>query len=179
MFKWSQRTIIDETESIEQELECVRTELADFFCEDRDSFKLEECYKLFHAFCQRFRQGILDNEHRLKQEAAADARRKQREEHLALKRRQSSGLFLRIIHSFLAQFVHHPRTNILSNFDLKIPKMLTNFDLKKPNFWQIIVTVIFTSLVRVWASNDTTLQRTIFRAVFFQISFFLNAIALI
>lgn len=74
-----------------KELDIVRMELADFFCEDRDSFKLEECYKLFHGFCQRFRQGILENELRLKQEAAADARRKQREEHLALKRRQGSG----------------------------------------------------------------------------------------
>jgi hypothetical protein len=69
----------------------VRVELADFFCEDRDAFKLEECFKLFLGFCQRFRQGVLENEHRRQQEAAADARRKQREEQLALKRRQSSG----------------------------------------------------------------------------------------
>ena len=67
-------------------------ELADFFCEDRDAFKLEECFKLFLGFCQRFRQGVMENEHRRQQEAAADARRKQREEQLALKRRQSSGM---------------------------------------------------------------------------------------
>ena len=75
---------------IKQELDAVRVELADFFCEDRDAFKLEECFKLFLGFCQRFRQGVMENEHRRQQEAAADARRKQREEQLALKRRQSS-----------------------------------------------------------------------------------------
>ena len=69
----------------------MRTELADFFCEDRDTFKLEECFKLFLGFCQRFRTGVLENEHRKQQEAAADVRRKQREEQLALKRRQSGG----------------------------------------------------------------------------------------
>lgn len=69
----------------------VRTELADFFCEDRDSFKLEECFKLFLNFCQRFRTGILENEHRRQHEAAAENRRRQREEQLALKRRQSAG----------------------------------------------------------------------------------------
>ena len=76
-----------------KELNVVRGELADFFCEDRDSFKLEECFKLFLTFCQRFRQGVLENEHRRQQEAAADMRRKQREEQLALKRRQSSSKF--------------------------------------------------------------------------------------
>lgn len=67
----------------------MRIELADFFCEDRDTFKLEECYKLFHGFCQRFRQGVMENDHRRQQEAAAENRRRQREEQLALKRRQS------------------------------------------------------------------------------------------
>lgn len=69
----------------------MRIQLADFFCEDRDSFKLEECFKLFLNFCQRFRTGILENEHRRQHEAAAENRRRQREEQLALKRRQSAG----------------------------------------------------------------------------------------
>ena len=72
-----------------KELDLVRGELAEFFCEDAASFKLEECFKLFLVFCQRFRQGVLENEHRRQQEAAADVRRKQREEQLAVKRRQS------------------------------------------------------------------------------------------
>ena len=76
---------------LRQVLDEVRTELADFFCEDRDSFKLEECFKLFLGFCQRFRQGVLENEHRRQHELAAENRRRQREEQLALKRRQSAG----------------------------------------------------------------------------------------
>jgi hypothetical protein len=99
----------------------VRTELADFFCEDRDSFKLEECFKLFLNFCQRFRTGVLENEHRRQHEAAAENRRRQREEQLALKRRQSAGkkkhifpemmfsLFISIIFSFSAT----ARTHVL------------------------------------------------------------------
>lgn len=72
-----------------KDLDSVRQDLADFFCEDRDAFKLEECFKLFHSFCQRFRLGVQENEQRRQQEAATDLRRKQREEQLAIKRRQS------------------------------------------------------------------------------------------
>lgn len=84
----------DEMEDLQKDLlvlDEVRIQLADFFCEDRDSFKLEECFKLFLNFCQRFRTGILENEHRRQHEAAAENRRRQREEQLALKRRQSAG----------------------------------------------------------------------------------------
>ncbi|XP_058825846.1 inverted formin-2 isoform X1 [Topomyia yanbarensis] len=73
-----------------KELEAMRLLLADFFCEDVASFKMEECFKIFHNFCEKFQQAVKDNEKRRIQEEQASLRRKQREEQLALKRRQSN-----------------------------------------------------------------------------------------
>ncbi|KAF4526912.1 hypothetical protein B566_EDAN008355 [Ephemera danica] len=70
------------------DLEDVKKELADFFCEDLSSFKLEECFKILHSFCLKFRQAVNDNARRALQEEQAAARRQQREEQLAGKRRQ-------------------------------------------------------------------------------------------
>lgn len=63
-----------------QELESVRKKLADFFCEDPNVFKLEECYKVFHGFCSKFKQAVAENERRRVQEEQSAARRRQREE---------------------------------------------------------------------------------------------------
>ncbi|XP_055549452.1 inverted formin-2 isoform X2 [Wyeomyia smithii] len=73
-----------------KELEAMRVQLADFFCEDVGTFKMEECFKIFHNFCDRFQHAVKDNEKRRVQEEQAILRRKQREEQLALKRRQSN-----------------------------------------------------------------------------------------
>lgn len=73
-------------------LEEQRKRLSDFFCEDSTSFKLEECFKVFHGFCTRFRQAIVDNARRKIQEEQANARRKQREEMAAAKKKQSKNL---------------------------------------------------------------------------------------
>ncbi|XP_075228293.1 uncharacterized protein LOC142328432 isoform X2 [Lycorma delicatula] len=73
------------------ELENVRKSLAEFFCEDVGTFKLEECFRVFHGFCVKFRQAVVENERRRVQEEQAAARRKQREEQLAAKRRHLSG----------------------------------------------------------------------------------------
>ncbi|XP_035228652.1 uncharacterized protein LOC118200800 [Stegodyphus dumicola] len=80
----------NKVETIQNEinnLESVRQKLADFLCEDTDTFKLEDCFKVFHNFCTRFKAAVQENERRQKQEKLAEARRKQREEHIALKRR--------------------------------------------------------------------------------------------
>lgn len=69
-----------------EELESVRKSLAEFFCEDPGAFKLEECFKIFHGFCNKFKQAVIENERRRVQEEQAAARRKQREE-LAAKRK--------------------------------------------------------------------------------------------
>ncbi|XP_062563199.1 FH2 domain-containing protein 1 isoform X1 [Armigeres subalbatus] len=73
-----------------KELETMRLQLADFFCEDLATFKMEECFRTFHNFCEKFGQAVKDNDKRRIQEEQALVRRKQREEQLALKRRQSN-----------------------------------------------------------------------------------------
>ncbi|XP_030750836.1 inverted formin-2 [Sitophilus oryzae] len=73
-------------------LDIVRKQLADFFCEDSNSFKIEECFRVFHGFYSKFKQAITENERRRIQEEQANARRKQREELLATKRKQMESL---------------------------------------------------------------------------------------
>ncbi|XP_015112229.1 uncharacterized protein LOC107037914 [Diachasma alloeum] len=70
-----------------EELETVRHSLAEFFCEDANAFKIEECYRIFHQFCQKFNQAVAENERRKIQEEQINARRKQREEQLLAKKR--------------------------------------------------------------------------------------------
>ncbi|XP_055934195.1 inverted formin-2-like isoform X1 [Argiope bruennichi] len=69
------------------ELENVRQHLADFLCEESSAFKLEDCFRVFHSFCTRFKAAVQENERRQKQEQLAEARRKQREQQMAFKRR--------------------------------------------------------------------------------------------
>lgn len=76
-----------------QELESVRKSLAEFFCEDPVIFKIEECFKIFYGFCNKFKQAVMENERRRVQEEQASARRKQREEQLAAKRRSRMLIF--------------------------------------------------------------------------------------
>ncbi|XP_076657126.1 FH2 domain-containing protein formin 3 [Halictus rubicundus] len=70
-----------------EELETVRRSLAEFFCEDANAFKIEECFRIFHQFCQKFNQAVAENERRRIQEEQVLARRKQREEQLLAKKR--------------------------------------------------------------------------------------------
>ncbi|OAD58367.1 FH2 domain-containing protein 1 [Eufriesea mexicana] len=70
-----------------EELETLRRSLAEFFCEDSNTFKIEECFKVFHQFCQKFNQAVAENERRRIQEEQVLARRKQREEQLLAKKR--------------------------------------------------------------------------------------------
>ncbi|XP_050100019.1 serine-rich adhesin for platelets isoform X2 [Anopheles aquasalis] len=71
-----------------KQLEAMRIQLAEFFCEDVGTFKMEECFKIFHNFSERFQHAVKDNEKRKVQEEQALIRRKQREE--TLRRRQSN-----------------------------------------------------------------------------------------
>lgn len=32
--------------------------LIDFFCEDKDSFKLDECFRIFQDFCIKFKKAV-------------------------------------------------------------------------------------------------------------------------
>ncbi|XP_070498012.1 formin-F isoform X1 [Chironomus tepperi] len=71
-----------------KELESTRVQLAEFFCEDSNQFKIEECFKIFYHFCEKFKTAVKENEKRRIQEEQANVRRKQREEQLANKRKQ-------------------------------------------------------------------------------------------
>uniref|UniRef100_A0A673B689 FH2 domain containing 3 n=1 Tax=Sphaeramia orbicularis TaxID=375764 RepID=A0A673B689_9TELE len=58
-----------------QELDGVSGAVAEFFCEDPATFKLEECCSIFHSFCKRFDTAVQENRER----EAAEQRRKHRE----------------------------------------------------------------------------------------------------
>ncbi|XP_075690417.1 uncharacterized protein LOC142658699 [Rhinoderma darwinii] len=45
-------------------LQVSRQSLREFLCEDEDTFRLEECCKVFSCFCQRFQLAIKENKHR-------------------------------------------------------------------------------------------------------------------
>uniref|UniRef100_A0AAZ1XYY7 FH2 domain-containing protein n=1 Tax=Oreochromis aureus TaxID=47969 RepID=A0AAZ1XYY7_OREAU len=61
------------------------SELIDFFCEDRDSFRLDDCFSIFHTFCSRFTNAVKENMEREVKEAA----RRQRIQELEEKKRHS------------------------------------------------------------------------------------------
>lgn len=70
-------------------VEILRLQLTEFFCEDPSTFRLEECFKIFQTFCEKFRQAVQENERRRLQEEQATIRRKMREEQLARRSRHS------------------------------------------------------------------------------------------
>ncbi|XP_063793221.1 uncharacterized protein LOC134948882 [Pseudophryne corroboree] len=45
-------------------LQSSRQHLLEFFCEDEDTFRLEECCKIFSCFCQKFQLAIKENKDR-------------------------------------------------------------------------------------------------------------------
>uniref|UniRef100_A0A4W5RKL6 FH2 domain-containing protein n=1 Tax=Hucho hucho TaxID=62062 RepID=A0A4W5RKL6_9TELE len=59
-----------------QELRNEGNILIDFFCEDRESFRLDECFKVFQDFCLKFQNAVKDN---LERELKDVARRRLRE----------------------------------------------------------------------------------------------------
>ncbi|XP_073842634.1 uncharacterized protein isoform X2 [Musca autumnalis] len=66
-------------------VDSMRLKLADFFCEDPATFRLEECFKILQTFCDKFKQAVKENERRQQLEEQASLRQKQREEQLARK----------------------------------------------------------------------------------------------
>uniref|UniRef100_A0A3P9JBP8 FH2 domain containing 1 n=1 Tax=Oryzias latipes TaxID=8090 RepID=A0A3P9JBP8_ORYLA len=54
--------------------------LIDFFCEDKDTFKLDECFRIFQDFCIKFNKAVKDNVERELKEAARQRRLKELEE---------------------------------------------------------------------------------------------------
>ncbi|XP_029114810.1 FH2 domain-containing protein 1 [Scleropages formosus] len=54
--------------------------LIDFFCEDKDTFKLDECFRIFQDFCLKFKKAVKDNVDRELKEAARQRRLQELEE---------------------------------------------------------------------------------------------------
>ncbi|KAF7667183.1 hypothetical protein LDENG_00072670 [Lucifuga dentata] len=54
--------------------------LIDFFCEDKDTFKLDECFRIFQDFCIKFKKAVKDNMDRELKEAARQRRLKELEQ---------------------------------------------------------------------------------------------------
>ncbi|XP_019727520.1 FH2 domain-containing protein 1-like [Hippocampus comes] len=64
-----------QVKSLLHELDVLSFAVAEFFCEDPQNFKLEECCAIFHSFCRRFVAAVQENRER----EAAERRRKSRE----------------------------------------------------------------------------------------------------
>ncbi|KAK2863285.1 hypothetical protein Q5P01_002818 [Channa striata] len=63
-----------------QQLKKEGSKLIDFFCEDRDTFRLDECFNIFHTFCSRFTKAVKENIEREAKEAALRRRLQELEE---------------------------------------------------------------------------------------------------
>lgn len=42
-----------------RELDSISQAVAEYFCEDPATFKLEECCSIFHSFCEKFERAVL------------------------------------------------------------------------------------------------------------------------
>ncbi|XP_061902107.1 FH2 domain-containing protein 1-like isoform X1 [Entelurus aequoreus] len=87
------------------ELNVLSYAVAEYFCEDPTSFKLEECCSVFHSFCRNFDRAVQENGER---EAAEQRRRRKESSRLATKRRSkvsdpgSEANLESVLRSFLA-----------------------------------------------------------------------------
>ena len=62
-----------------ENLESSQKEIADFFCEDPNTFKMEECFRLLNGFFDKFKKAVTENAKRREAEELAEQRRIQRE----------------------------------------------------------------------------------------------------
>ncbi|XP_021954414.1 FH2 domain-containing protein 1 isoform X2 [Folsomia candida] len=74
------RLQIEDLEDHLLEVELSRVDLAQFFCEDLQTFKLEDCFKILHSFIVRWNQAAVENKRRKQLEEEARQRKKIREE---------------------------------------------------------------------------------------------------
>ncbi|KAL7847471.1 hypothetical protein AOLI_G00221890 [Acnodon oligacanthus] len=65
-----------------QTLDSISHSVAEYFCEDPATFKLEECCSIFYSFCEKFEKAVQENGER----EAVEKRRRQQREREALKR---------------------------------------------------------------------------------------------
>ncbi|KAL9852474.1 FH2 domain-containing protein 1 isoform 2-T3 [Geothlypis trichas] len=71
---------LKELEHQKRELQKEGNALIDFFCEDKETMKLDECFQIFRDFCIRFNTSVKENREREIQELHSLQRRKELEE---------------------------------------------------------------------------------------------------
>ncbi|NWS54606.1 FHDC1 protein, partial [Chunga burmeisteri] len=71
---------LKELEHQKRELQKEGNALIDFFCEDKETMKLDECFQIFRDFCVRFNKAVKENREREIQELHSLQRRKELEE---------------------------------------------------------------------------------------------------
>ncbi|XP_054451814.1 FH2 domain-containing protein 1 [Pteronotus mesoamericanus] len=71
---------LTELESCKQELQEEAHTLIDFFCEDKETMKLDECLQIFRDFCIKFSKAVKDNHNRQVQELRQLRRLKEMEQ---------------------------------------------------------------------------------------------------
>ncbi|NXU54392.1 FHDC1 protein, partial [Turnix velox] len=71
---------LNELEHQKRELQKQGNALIDFFCEDKETMKLDECFQIFRDFCVRFDKAVKENREREIQELHNLQRRKELEE---------------------------------------------------------------------------------------------------
>ncbi|XP_077878152.1 FH2 domain-containing protein 1 isoform X2 [Ictidomys tridecemlineatus] len=71
---------LTELEYWKQELQGEAHTLIDFFCEDKETMKLDECFQIFRDFCTRFNKAVKDNQDREVQELRQLQRLKEQEQ---------------------------------------------------------------------------------------------------
>ncbi|XP_013887725.1 FH2 domain-containing protein 1 [Austrofundulus limnaeus] len=80
-------TYLDDIKADLEELQSVSDSVAEYFCEDSQTFRLEECCSIFHSFCERFFRAIQENKAR---EMAEVKRRRIDKLQNAVKRRSTA-----------------------------------------------------------------------------------------
>ncbi|NXE18635.1 FHDC1 protein, partial [Ardeotis kori] len=71
---------LKELEHQKRDLEKEGNALIDFFCEDKETMKLDECFQIFRDFCIRFNKAVKENREREIQELHSLQRQKELEE---------------------------------------------------------------------------------------------------
>ena len=74
-------------------LKKLQVDLAEFFCEDSKTFKMEECFDSLAKFCKKFKEATTENAKRKEQEALAEQRRILREQEEAKKAKNGKSIF--------------------------------------------------------------------------------------
>ena len=77
-------------------LKKLQVDLAEFFCEDSKTFKMEECFDSLAKFCKKFKEATTENAKRKEQEALAEQRRILREQEEAKKAKNGKSIFFKL-----------------------------------------------------------------------------------